>query len=136
MKKLSNMIKEILSKQEYFIAAIILIMILYFYLSDKLKEYTAIKYMKKDINLKLMMALMIIMVLVVFVSIYSGTIISNLVLKYNNTVFYNNIISKELAYYRAEADRLSIINSRIEQNKDGIENLYSTARDSCQKQNI
>ena len=130
------MIKEILSKQEYFIAAIILIMILYFYLSDKLKEYTAIKYMKKDINLKLMMALMIIMVLVVFVSIYSGTIISNLVLKYNNTVFYNNIISKELAYYRAEADRLSIINSRIEQNKDGIENLYSTARDSCQKQNI
>ena len=130
------MIKEILSKQEYFIAAIILIMILYFYLSDKLKEYTAIKYMKKDINLKLMMALMIIMVLVVFVSIYSGTIIGNLVLKYNNTVFYNNIISKELAYYRAEADRLSIINSRIEQNKDGIENLYSTARDSCQKQNI
>ena len=130
------MIKEILSKQEYFIAAIILIMILYFYLSDKLKEYPAIKYMKKDINLKLMMALMIIMVLVVFVSIYSGTIISNLVLKYNNTVFYNNIISKELAYYRAEADRLSIINSRIEQNKDGIENLYSTARDSCQKQNI
>ena len=130
------MIKEILSKQEYFIAAIILIMILYFYLSDKLKEYTAIKYMKKDINLKLMMALMIIMVLVVFVSIYSSTIISNLVLKYNNTVFYNNIISKELAYYRAEADRLSIVNSRIEQNKDGIENLYSTARDSCQKQNI
>lgn len=130
------MIEEIFSKQEYFIAMVILLLILYFYLSKKLKEYTAIRYMKKDINLGLMMALIFIMILVVFASVYSSTIISSLALKYNNNVFYNNLVSKELTYYKGESDRLSTINSKIEQNKDDLENMYNTARDSCQNQNV
>ena len=130
------MIEIIFSKHEYFIASILLIIILYFCFSNKLKEYNSIKYMKKDINLGLMMILVITLILVVMVSIYSSTIIKNLALNYNNTIFYNEFVSKELAYYKEEADKLSVVNSKIEQNKDDLENLYSVARDRCQNQNI
>lgn len=130
------MIEIIFSKQEYFIAAVVILLILYSYFFKKLKEHTTIKYMKKDINLGLMIILIFIMFLVVAVSIYSSTVISNLSLKYNNTLFYNNFINKELTYCMGEADRLSTINSKIEQNKDDLENIYTTSRDSCQNQNI
>ena len=95
-----NPIDLIFINQQYFLALITLLIIVYFYLYKKIKESVETRYIQNDINLRLLLTIACIVVLIAGMSVYYDNTIKGLFFKYNDSVMNKDMLNDEVNYYK------------------------------------
>ena len=127
---MSSQIDQLFTNQNYFLAFFILLIILYFFLYNKIKKAFETRYIKNDINPGLILTLVLIVILIAGMSIYYESIFKEISFKYTHSVMNKDLLEDEVNYYKKELERTADSKDKLTKSKEEFENIYIHTRDT------